>query len=1336
MRKGTEDPFYGDMKSPLSDGSIQASLPNFAKKPEFGRDETGFTAKIGHLNANKAELRYTDGTGTEHTVAFSKNGNNWEKDNVNQNTTISVTADTGNTGTARIHIPFGTAKLGTDLKAKQKAADTNFSTESTYQVPADSSAPKVSLGDTLLPTTEAAATTPLYSVTRGQTFNPPTLKVWDDTGSIRSLSIQHLPSGVTTTKFGDQFTAQTGATENNKYMSSSLGGSVAATQNPGRHVAKIDVTDAYGHSQHYYFNYEIKPEAPTIDNVESAMGTEGLRSTSRTISGQAIAGAEKVKLTLQDGSEKDVNVGADGRWTYTLADGEYLTQTANNTNASYSTNRIKAVQVKNGVASDEKIVGVVLGKATVDTPYAAGRELTVHVPHDQAGGYVRIGGNITNGGVDIGLKKVDGNWMLYSPNDKIELIASQNTANKSITDITLRVRDSALENPPFTIPTGEGAVKFRGHFYNGANINGPIGIGESQNNDWILSAESINTAPTVKWKNGKEIQDGQTIPSPTVDDLKGYFEGSDAEDNAKPTGKTVGKPASDSDKLRVRLFRGRDITHGVEGTSIRTNSRGRIDPGDYTLVLSTRDATGTESALLERKVTIQTFAEYYRTRLNYPTDAEKVTFGNNDISNSNFLDSAKDRFKDKLQELNRDNQNIPATGVTYSKETGTDKANTVTVGFVDGSTLPIAHSQVAKPEVPTITATSGDKLRDTDRTISGTAIRSASKVTLHFQDGTSDEVIPSDGRWSYTLPEGKYLRQTEQANQPSYSNVPVKVTQTAFDTTSDAAERSVAKTQIFAGKPVKQIAGNAALTELKNHPERLLNYQENGQTTTLPNYLTATWKEEPDFTTVGTRTATLVISEKTGTNNQTRRVTEVTVPVAVYPTAEAKKDKFTTLLNGALPEGTQPENYVQFKGQNSTNVNKPADGVTVAWGTEPSTTEQTDATGNNTKGSVTVTYSVTNADGTEGSVEKTIDINLKVYHATPTTIHVTTTFGTDFSGTTNNAQTYFTSNSPRTSSAWKSTSGNGYSEYASYSRTSEKQKANYLGKYKDSIQVFMAGDNDQINWKRFEKFDVTFEVKPLTPTVEGATSTATSLTVNNVNSGTTVELYDMSNPAQPNKIGETTVAKEGEFNKKDNVTVPLLAGKSLTAGAKIVAKVVYTSGTDRTESDSSSEVVVKHPKPANLTSTAKMNGDYEFTVPTDADKITFNIPTENDGTKTVTLTSENSWASTDTAVKKVGDKLVVPNGTLGTTNRTVQITATKGTGEAESSARDYTVTVPKHEVATTKISKVVGGSTPTNEELLDAVTVADKVSAALKNSTTYPTALGTHTIEVVVTYAD
>lgn len=79
VRKGTDEIYKADLVSSLSDSSVRATLPDFSKAPEFGRDETGFTAKIGHLNANKAELRYTDGTGTERTVGFSKVGANWEK---------------------------------------------------------------------------------------------------------------------------------------------------------------------------------------------------------------------------------------------------------------------------------------------------------------------------------------------------------------------------------------------------------------------------------------------------------------------------------------------------------------------------------------------------------------------------------------------------------------------------------------------------------------------------------------------------------------------------------------------------------------------------------------------------------------------------------------------------------------------------------------------------------------------------------------------------------------------------------------------------------------------------------------------------------------------------------------------------------------------------------------------------------------------------------------------------------------------------------------------------------------------------------------------------------
>ncbi|OYL08699.1 hypothetical protein AK86_02720 [Streptococcus pneumoniae B1599] len=67
-------------------------------------------------------------------------------------------------------------------------------------VQGDTTAPKVSLGDTLLPTTANAATTPIYKVVQGSAFTPK-LKIWDNSGSIKNLDITGIPNGVTKQKF-------------------------------------------------------------------------------------------------------------------------------------------------------------------------------------------------------------------------------------------------------------------------------------------------------------------------------------------------------------------------------------------------------------------------------------------------------------------------------------------------------------------------------------------------------------------------------------------------------------------------------------------------------------------------------------------------------------------------------------------------------------------------------------------------------------------------------------------------------------------------------------------------------------------------------------------------------------------------------------------------------------------------------------------------------------------------------------------------------------------------------------------------------------------------------
>ncbi|MEL0464745.1 Ig-like domain-containing protein, partial [Streptococcus pneumoniae] len=993
------------------------------------------------------------------------------------------------------------------------------------------------------------------------------------------------------------------------------------------------------------------PVAPTFTGSRE-FGND-LGSIERRIAGTGIPGAT-VKIALQNNKEVTTRVGANGNWEYELRNDELLTQ---NEKQDAKTKAAKGVSIKqeiSGMTSASTLVKVRLGEAKFEeTPVQAGRDIVVRVPHDASRFYVIIASK-DGSKYQYGINKTDNGWQVeeqHQPSGSSTFTAT----GKTTTDFTeerstnpaekvfkLHIKDTHTKNDiPFTIPSSNNSVIARVHYDNEAN--NPSGD--------YARATATNTLPTIDKKpDTKEVYhaDGTL----TLAALKNLVTVSDAEDTpAQGQPKTVGEGT-----LTVSIQK--------DGETITLGNNDYLKEGTYTITYSAVDAAGNynnqgnvQAVTKQITVTVKSLKNVYESGIKNTS----VVLQKDDIQNGELTQAAKQKLVTELQKVNTQ---LPTnTIITVSK--GNDVNNTVEVTYSDGTKTQMPLNRLATINRPTINGT----LTDADRTVSGTSLPNAT-VTLTLQnDNSITTTANSNGEWSVSLQNGQYLRKNDASNTKT-----LNVKQTFKNLESGITSANIAEGRTFEGLSLKYLAGSSVTIS----PTTALVYKEQNNKKSLPNYLTVEWKTAPNTTTVGDSTATLVVKEK-NVDNTTTKLTEVTVPVTVYPTAVAKKDKFTTLLNQGLPEGTQPENYVQFKGQNNTNVNKPADGVTVAWGTELSTTEQTDATGNNTKGSVKVTYSVTNADGTEGSVEKTIDINLKVYHATPTITHVTTTFGTDFGGTSNNAQTYFTSNSPKTSSTWKSTSDGNFSEYASYSRTSERQKANYLGKYKDSIQVFMAGDNDAINWNRSEKFDVTFEVKPLTPTVEGATSTATSLTVNNVNSGTTVELYDMSNPAQPNKIGETTVAKEGEFDKKDKINVPLLAGKTLNPGAKIVAKVVYTSGSDKTESDNSNEVVIKYTKPAELTSTAKMNGETEINIPTDADEVMFSISKDNgSATKVVAKKSEN-WSLSNGLISKSPDN-TWKFGSHEDGTYTITAVATAGNGETKSDETTTVITSNSHKV--------------------------------------------------------
>ncbi|CEW52335.1 surface anchored protein [Streptococcus pneumoniae] len=625
---------------------------------------------------------------------------------------------------------------------------------------------------------------------------------------------------------------------------------------PAGTSAEIPATLTYndGSTEDVTITVKSKPTAPSFDNLENHGTYSGLSSISKVISGTAMPGAEKVKLTLQDGTVKEITPQADGSWSYTLGATEYLTQSfSGQFNGVFNQNKVKAVQVKDGVESEETTANVAPGQATVDSVYKAGRAITVNIPHDIEAGYVRVNGT------DYGIQKVNGAWRVISTAPNAAKLEISNTVvdptNKAVTKVTFSVKnnDDALYTPPFKI--GNSSVRFRTHYSKNGTINTPTPqiLGTD---GWADSPTPKNTKPTVNFTADHTIEENKVFASPTVEELKDYFEGHDAEDDASLT---VGYSASNRGKLRVQVFT-QDTNQ-----SVKANAQGRIDPGNYRLVLSTNDAADAESEPITRNIIVKTYADVYHDKVLYPANDDKMIYDDTAISNGNFTTAAKTSFKEKIQEANRQNTQLP-TSVTYSVGNTDDKTKVAVINFPDGSTIDISHAVVAKPTVPTITRTHADKVSDADRTISGTALQSATKVTIYFQDGRGEQghadVVPVNGQWTYTLPTGRYLRQTEHTSLPGSSSVPVNVTQTVFDATSDKTAVYVAKDRNFTGKQIVETKGSQELTALKNDAKKGINYTERNTPKDFPSDFDATWKETPDITTVGTRTYTAKVFEK------------------------------------------------------------------------------------------------------------------------------------------------------------------------------------------------------------------------------------------------------------------------------------------------------------------------------------------------------------------------------------------------------------------------------------------------------------------------------------------
>ncbi|CIN68876.1 DUF1542 domain-containing protein [Streptococcus pneumoniae] len=1270
--------------------SVQSTTEG-PQAPEISQNPENLLVKatVGQGGSTKVTLTYTDANGRVKEVGFTKNGQFWDKDDANADTTVSITNESN--GTGEIQLQPGTAQEGSTVTVKQKTATSEFSTPATTKAlgrlngltnvaQADGSV-DITVPDTATKfdltyrnqqnnTTETLHyskdvqgrwgnvtgitadgnrfTLPKGLVTDGTTIsviasndNKTTKTVTSDAkfempdatthtqrengdgvitlpstadsvtvtytdaqdtaktvtvtknASNQWTSTAALPEGVTLT--GDELsvayknindgnvkTVSTRGTGNVRSQEavenielshrpvSTQAVVIAAGATPtnddlGRGVtfakrsitakstpaavpagtsAEIPATLTYndGSTEDVTITVKSKPTAPSFDNLENHGTYSGLSSISKVISGTAMPGAEKVKLTLQDGTVKEITPQADGSWSYTLGATEYLTQSfSGQFNGVFNQNKVKAVQVKDGVESEETTANVAPGQATVDSVYKAGRAITVNIPHDIEAGYVRVNGT------DYGIQKVNGTWRVISTAPNAAKLEISNTVvdptNKAVTKVTFSVKnnDDALYTPPFKI--GNSSVRFRTHYSKNGTINTPTPqiLGTD---GWADSPTPKNTKPTVNFTADHTIEENKVFASPTVEELKDYFEGHDAEDDASLT---VGYSASNRGKLRVQVFT-QDTNQ-----SVKANAQGRIDPGNYRLVLSTNDAADAESEPITRNIIVKTYADVYRDKVLYPANDDKMIYDDTAISNGNFTTAAKTSFKEKIQEANRQNTQLP-TSVTYSVGNTDDKTKVAVINFPDGSTIDISHAVVAKPTVPTITRTHADKVSDADRTISGTALQSATKVTIYFQDGRGEQghadVVPVNGQWTYTLPTGRYLRQTEHTSLPGSSSVPVNVTQTVFDATSDKTAVYVAKDRNFTGKQIVETKGSQELTALKNDAKKGINYTERNTPKDFPSDFDATWKETPDITTVGTRTYTAKVFEKDKGDAVSQEISvEVTVK-ADTPSKVTAVQKDNGDVSLSLPSDGE-----------SVSISYRAEGV-------DKTLKLSKAGGN---------WSVTEGDRTVLAGDQVV-LSYKGLDRTQV-ISTSATAGSDKYLSEAASDTYTVKeHSVTIAPIIRSNSDTLLSTAVEDAVTvSNKESVEKQGNLPTGIGKHTITAKVTYKDRSEEMVEIPYTIKPDAPSISTSIGTAgtNSVTINNVTPGTTVVVYDMTNPNNPLELGRKDVSGATADAAQNGVTVSTNA--ALRKDTPIAAEVIYkpTVVSERIRSDKSSSLIVK-----------------------------------------------------------------------------------------------------------------------------------------------------------------
>lgn len=515
-----------------------------------------------------------------------------------------------------------------------------------------------------------------------------------------------------------------------------------------------------------------------------------------------------------------------------------------------------------------------------------------------------------------------------------------------------------------------------------------------------------------------------------------------------------------------------------------------------------------------------------------------------------------------------------------------------------------------------------------------------------------------------------------------------------------------------------------------------------------PHGATVAWHDSPDTwkNTVGNthKTAVVTLPSGQGTRN-------VEVPVKVYPVANAKAPS-RDVKGQNLTHGTNAIDYITFDPNTNTN------GITAAWANRQQPNNQQAGVQHL---NVDVTYPGISA-------AKRVPVTVNVYQFEfPQTTYTTTVGGTLASGTQASGYAHMQNASglPTDGFTYKwnrDTTGTNDANWAAMNKPNTAQVVN--AKY----DVIYNGHTFATSLPA--KF-VVKDVQPAKPTVTETAAGAITIapganqTVNthagNVTTyadklvikrnGNVVTTFTRRNNTSP-WVKEASAANvTGIVGTNNGITVA--AG---TFNPADTIQVVATQGSGETISDEqrSDDFTVVAPQPNQATTKIWQNGHIDITPnnpsghlinPTQAMDIAYTEKVGNgaEHSKTINVVrgQNNQWTianKPDYVTLDAQTGKVTFNANTIKPNSSITITPKAGTGHSVSS-NPSTLTAPAaHTVNTTEIVKDYG-SNVTAAEINNAVQVANKRTATIKNGTAMPTNLAggsTTTIPVTVTYND